>query len=150
MIDANRAADFFANPNAPDQKPLTDWIVGRRGRLVFGGTNAIELERVAIAKAVLVEWLRSGLAVRVRDSDVDQEQTAVERLPLRSDDPHVLALSRLSGARVLYTEDRALMDDFTDRNLVPTPKGKVYRNATHARILGWACSCPAAPRRRRR
>ncbi|MDE0306934.1 MAG: hypothetical protein OXI87_18940 [Albidovulum sp.] len=44
-----------------------------------------------------------------------------------SNDQHVLALARISGARLLYTNDQKLMDDFKNTELVSTPKGKVYR-----------------------
>lgn len=43
---------------------------------------------------------------------------------LRSDDAQVLALARVSGARRLYTGDKALRDDFRDPEIVPRPRGK--------------------------
>ena len=45
---------------------------------------------------------------------------------LKSDDPHVIALAQVSGARLLYTNDEDLQKDFRNTNLVNNPSGKVY------------------------
>ena len=47
-----------------------------------------------------------------------------------SDDPHVLALAFVSGARLLYTNDPRLQRDFTNPALI-RPRGKVYSTAVH-------------------
>ena len=43
-----------------------------------------------------------------------------------SDDPHVVALAQLSGARLLYSNDTDLMQDFRNRNLIDRPRGRIY------------------------
>ena len=48
-----------------------------------------------------------------------------------SDDPHIIALAQISGARLLYTNDLALQRDFRKRDLIADPRGKVY--STHRR-----------------
>ena len=45
---------------------------------------------------------------------------------LKSDDPHVIALAQVSGARLLYTNDEDLQKDFRNKNLINNPAGKIY------------------------
>ena len=66
----------------------------------------------------------------------------------RSDDEHVLALALVSGARLLYTNDSALIEDFKNRAIVQNPAGKIYttaRNNTvttaHRRLLADRTLC---------
>jgi hypothetical protein len=54
---------------------------------------------------------------------------------LRSDDPHVLAVALVSGARVLFSFDAALCDDFRDRRIIKDPRGKILRSEPHVRRL---------------
>ncbi len=43
----------------------------------------------------------------------------------QSDDPHILALAQISGARLLYSDDQPLHGDFKDPTLVDPP-GTIY------------------------
>ena len=52
----------------------------------------------------------------------------------KSDDEHVLALALVSGARLLYTNDPALIDDFGNREIVASPRGKIYTTARNAGV----------------
>ena len=68
----------------------------------------------------------------------------------RSDDEHVVALALVSGARLLYTNDAALIDDFKNREVVAAPRGKVYTTVkddrvtkTHRRLLADRTLCRA-------
>ena len=45
---------------------------------------------------------------------------------LKSDDPHIIALALVNGARLLYSNDLALQKDFRNAKLVSKPKGKIY------------------------
>lgn len=53
----------------------------------------------------------------------------------RSDDPHVLALARATGVRLLYTGDPGLIADFKDKKFIDQPRGKVYSSAANAQLL---------------
>ena len=54
---------------------------------------------------------------------------------VRSDHIHVIALANASGARLLYTEDKGLMDDFKNKDLISKPRGTVYSRAKNAILL---------------
>lgn len=74
-----------------------------------------------------------------------------ESSKLTSDDPHVIALAIESGARLLYSHDHKLQDDFRDSALINAPRGKVYstevnRDLTpgHLRLMREARRCIGA------
>ena len=69
------------------------------------------------------------------------EDILVERGVCQSNDQHVIALAIVSGARLLYSNDRRLQRDFKDRRLIDPP-GKVYstRRGKRSRDTGGGCS----------
>ena len=149
IIDANVAARVFAGPCDADFSPIWDWIEDRDGKLVFGGRHAEELRRVGHVSRRLKELWRAGRALRVPTERIDQEEQQVKAIDGRkSDDPHVLALARASGARVLCTDDADLQADFKNLNMVPRPKGKIYKNRGHRALLGHNQVCLGRPRAR--
>lgn len=96
------------------------------------------------ARRYFAELLRSGRARRYPDEEVDAEEALVQNTGLCvSDDPHVIALARVSGARVLFSEDRDLWNDFRNPRLVPPRGGKIYRKAQHTPLLRDARRCRA-------
>ena len=137
IIDANVAAEVFAIPVHDDYAPLWKWIKHKDGRIVYGGRNRTELAKLNNVRGRLKTLWSAGRALAEDDGIVDEEEkTVVKKNECRSDDPHVIALARVSGARVLCTNDRDLQTDFKDRNLVQAPRGKIYKNANHAHVLG--------------
>ena len=71
-----------------------------------------------------------------------------QRAVCRSDDEHLLALALVTGARLLYTNDAALIADFKNREIVANPRGKVYTTAennevtnAHRRLLADRTLC---------
>lgn len=76
----------------------------------------------------LAAAIPAGRARRIRDAVVDKETESIRAGEnCRSNDFHVIALARVSGARLLFTNDRTLEQDFKDRSLVPDPRGKIYK-----------------------
>ena len=67
---------------------------------------------------------------RIKDVPDGQVLSEMETLEVqqicRSNDAHVLALARVSGARLLYTNDQALQEDFNNPQIVNDPRGLVY------------------------
>lgn len=149
IVDANAAPNAFAQPCTPDYAPVIGWLTGPKGMLVYGGHLSVELNRISCAADFIAQLVRAGRARPLDDDTVKNETQALrDRRVCVSDDEHVVALARLSGARVLCTADQALMSDFKNVALVPTPKGRVYQNATHKKILGHSGLCGFKPRAR--
>ena len=49
----------------------------------------------------------------------------------RSNDHNMLALAQVSGARLLYSNDRNLQQDFKDSLIINSPRGRVYSTLTN-------------------
>ena len=149
IVDANVANDVFGPGPCPSGEKFLYWIKKGSGRLVVGGELLEELEsnspgfRKWAAMAVNSAKMRIVNRGRVdaRSEELRDGQT------LKSDDPHVIALAQLSGARLLYTNDEDLQEDFRNRHLVNYQEGKVYSTeaennpnkeftATHKKLLG--------------
>ena len=90
---------------------------------------------------IITELWRIGRAVIYSSSGVDAEAKEI-RTACRSNDPHVIGLARISGARILCADDGALEDDFGNKALVDSPRGKVYRRPAHDHLLGHSHGCP--------
>ena len=126
ILDTNTAHQLFGNNRPPAGKAFFDWIDSGTGKLIVGGKLRQELY-----KAGCGEWLRgailAGDAIEIDDAKVNREKETLEDQALcRSDDPHVIALARLGGARLLYSNDKKLHRDFKDKNLIDNPQGKIY------------------------
>ena len=108
-----------------------------------GGEHLRELNRIADFKRVFSERLQAGRARRIPDEAVDSEtETLRSQGVCRSDDEHVIALAKASRARLLFTNDNDLQDDFRDRQIVGGTRGRVYTtvryrhvNSTHISLL---------------
>ncbi len=69
------------------------------------------------------------------DEAVDDHATGLRKEGVcKSNDVHVLALALVSGARLLYTNDAALKDDFGNPEIVARPRGKIYTTARTANV----------------
>ena len=138
IIDANVAHEVFGSSPQPAGRGFLNWINKGSGRLVAGGKLLRELNETRAS-----EWLRqaqiAGLVRSVNEEDVRARTTELLRQQrCRSNDPHVIALAQVSGARLLYSNDRALHRDFKDTSLIDNPAGRIYstnksKNFTSAR-----------------
>lgn len=70
-----------------------------------------------------------------------ERQRLVEESNHKSNDIHVLALALVSGARLLYTEDQALRNDFrkgkwkNGRFIIGNPRGRLYSGRRNSNLL---------------
>lgn len=124
IVDANRADDVFGRNQSEAGRALFEWIVKGSGRIVIGGEVKRELTRTS-AKAWLRELSLAGRAISVADARVDDRAKEIGPL-CRSNDAHVVALAQVSGARLLYSNDRRLHEDFGNSTLVNEPRGSIY------------------------
>ena len=134
IIDADVAHQF--NPASPGAKHVVDWIQERGGRLVIGGKNTEELAK----NAAVARWIRvlrqAGRARLIRRELLEKEEAHVRSLALCfSNDLHLLALARVSGARIVFSNDGDLHTDFRNPALINNPRGHVYQTADHRHLL---------------
>lgn len=126
IVDANVASHLMGR-NLPEAGArFLDYIESGRLTIVVGGKLRQELFqtplRTFIQQAILAEKARS-----VEDVEVDRQAGEIEQSgECVSDDPHIIALARISGARLLYTNDRDLQQDFKNPSLIDRPRGRIY------------------------
>lgn len=142
IVDTNVASLVFAKYPESDFTPIIDWLTKKDGRLVIGGRLLLELEKLEGVRRFIRSLLQAGRARRISDSDVEIEQKAVIGLnECKSNNFHVIALARVSGARVLCSHDSALHSDFKNKKLITNPRGRIYQNVKHVRLLCHTESC---------
>lgn len=137
IIDANVSHEI--KKRSSDARPVVTWLEEGPGSVVIGGLNAEELSADHAMRRWLRGLLQAGRARSIRRDVVEAETEIVTALGLcSSNDAHVGALARVSGARLLFSRDRKLQADFGNRRLLSKPRGKVYQRPEHTRLLAAA------------
>ncbi len=152
ILDANRFGEALSTPPNPDYRPIIDWLsVSNAGMVVFGGTKFLrEIDRSTRARRWFIELQRAGRAKSIDRAAVDAEEKALRARGLCfSDDEHLVALARKSGARVFCTEDAALFKDVRNPALLSKPRGRVYRTKRHVALLCHNARCQRPPQKTR-
>lgn len=143
IVDNNVVARVLNGANDSDFCDLFRSLFGSRNpcvTLVFGGTLKREYMKNTNVVRALAALDRAGRARKVPDSIVDAEADAVDAGGrCVSDDPHIIALARVSGVRLLCSHDLALHTDFTNKDLLD-PRGRVYQNTKHNHLLNQECT----------
>jgi predicted nucleic acid-binding protein len=138
IVDANMASRVFCASPGPDAMPVLKALVKRRTFLVAGGRLSAEYAKLRQAQRFIAELQRTGL-LRLQDARaLTIAENHFKRQALVSNDPHILALAHVSGARVLCSHDQKLHQDFTNRRLLQPP-GRVYQVRKHRHLLRDAC-----------
>ena len=145
IVDANLAFRIFMPAPVADFRPVFEWLHApdKNGCLVFGGKLSNELSHRTDSRRYLRALLQAGRAYQIPDTIVQSEEQRITDSEIcKSDDPHVVALARVSGARTLCSHDQALHQDFRNPKLIAKPRGRVYQSATHMHLLRHDTSCP--------
>ena len=114
IIDANVSHEVFGRNRPGAGVRFFKWLMSPRGRLVAGGKLLEEL-----AKTPYLDFaLQLQSTGKLRNVDKRAVDGCADHLratgACRSNDPHVIALAQVSGARLLYSNDQALHQDFHD------------------------------------
>ena len=132
ILDANVAGQVFGAERPSAGQAFFEWVHSGQGRLVIGGRLRRELDRSRAFREWRLQAVLAGRITILRDEAVDETARQLQQKnACRSDDEHVVALAQLSGARLLYSNDGALQDDFNDKRLIDRPRGKVYSTLVH-------------------
>jgi len=137
IIDANIAHLVFDTQPHRDFIPVWNWLSSPQCCLVYGGRLARELSKIGKARRYLRALDQAGKARHIPENSVATEQrNMIEKgHPFVSNDLHVIALARISSARLLCSHDQALHTDFKNQRLISRPKGKIYQNPDHEHLL---------------
>lgn len=144
IVDNSVRDEVFGVDQTAAARYFFQWL-NRSGRLVIGGRLKDEL----MGASRFQEWLREAqLAGRVYEAprdDVEAEEAGLRvTKSLKSNDPHVLALARLSGADLLYSNDGNLNRDFKNSAILGVGiQRRIYTTSdyqevrpVHKRLLG--------------
>ena len=147
IIDNSVRDEVFGPAPSQRAKEFLEWIHQGRTKLALGGRLADELagDGNHPGASSFRQWLRNaklfGLVFEP-DGDVDGQteflRTAIDehgQKLCKSDDPHVLALARVSGARLLFSNDGNLIEDFQKNSILRRPPGKVYPTTNFHQFL---------------
>ena len=149
ILDASVVGEVFGSKRTEAAHKFFDWIHSGRGHLVIGGKVLEEPNKNSKFKAWRQQATSSG---RITEANEIEVNARTEKLKnensCRSNDPHVIALAKVSGARLLYSNDVTLIKDFKDKNLIDQPRCKVYPTSgdgsfqnSHKRLLGQKNLC---------
>ena len=146
ILNANVADEVFGDLRPEAGAKFFEWLNSGPGRLVLGGRLRDELNKTS-ARNWLVQAVLAGRVRSVSDTKVDA-RTKANKKQCKSDDPHVIALAQVSHARLLYSNDRKLHQDFKDKSLIDAPRGSVYStfrvrsfSISHRRLLSRTDLC---------
>ncbi len=128
IVDNNVRHEVFGphDTQTPAGKLFLDWLDSGRGVLVVGGHLRRELGEYRRFQLWLETAVQFGRARQIDDAQVDRETDEMSSQGIRSNDSHILALARISGARLLFTNDRDLQQDFGDSAILQGTRGRVY------------------------
>lgn len=142
IVDANCSGDVLRASPAADFIPILDALKNGSARLAVGGTKMKNEYRANGAAWRYLRILEQAGRVRlIPDAKVDTEEVSVvEKYALKSDDPHVLALARISGARLLCSRDQGLHQDFCNPAIISKPRGYIYQTSDHRHLIRKCCT----------
>lgn len=151
IVDAQVSHEVFGANGPLAGIKFFAWIIDQESsRLVAGGKLMDELMNSGDGfRKWAKQALLSGRLIMLNDMRVNKMAARIEaEEEIKSDDPHVLAVARISGARLLFSNDHRLHKDFTNNKLINNPRGKIYSTlknrqftTEHRRLLSRnACS----------
>ena len=136
ILDANVVGEVFGSKRTEAGKKFLDWIDEGNGRLICGGKLLEELKKSKKGSSIKKDsverfgkWAfvaeHTGKMKKINDEEVKTRTEQIQKKSIRSNDPHILALAQVSGARLLYSNDKKLHKDFKNRDLI-SPAGFIY------------------------
>ena len=140
--DVNVSHEIFGDNRPEAGEKFFKWLDSGSLRLVVSRKLLAELNygkaQQWIQQAILAGRVRQETTVKVDE----REEKLIEEGRCHSNDTHVIALAQISGARLLYSNDKALHEDFGNKRMIDKPRGKVYSTnerkdftSVHARLL---------------
>jgi len=136
IIDTNVMHVFLAEPHNEAATPVRRWLDKGYGKIVYSVGGKFSTEITSKNKQILSRYVQAGLAKLIDSSEFSEDMLFLEKSgKMKSDDSHILALARHSGARILCTADQNLWDDFRDSSIINNPRGKIYRDQRHSNLL---------------
>ena len=130
IIDTNAAHEMFGDTPTPAGQRFLQWLEKGKCKLAVGGQLRKELRQVGPNFLLWAqEATLKGKLVNINDNSINEKTKIVandNKIKLKSNDPHIIALAQVSGARLLFSNDEDLQNDFGNHTIIKRPRGKVY------------------------
>jgi predicted nucleic acid-binding protein len=141
IIDVNIALKFFFDHEKSDWMEAYNAIINGRCCLHYGGKLIEEYQKLSSVWKIILQLDRAGRAKLAPKQIVEKEtKYLIQKSACISNDYHIIALARVSGARLLCSDDVKLGEDFKNKKWIDKPRGKIYKNATHKKLLKKRCN----------
>lgn len=141
IVDTNTIARVFDEDNQEheDFKPVRDWIINKKGKLVYGGTKYLE-ELGAMGQYLKLFQLlgRVNKTVIIDKETVDEYQAEAEELIQHKDfdDPHLVAILQVSSCKLVCSIDKRAFPFLTHATFFKgKKKPKIYSAARNKDLL---------------
>jgi hypothetical protein len=144
IIDANVAHELCGSVSER-ARPLVEWLLSGKGVVVVGGKLSKELSKNQELVSFFTTLSRSGRLLVINSERIENstpDSVGKSDNHIKSNDSHVIGLAMASGARLLFSEDAKLQQDFKNKKVISGTKGKVYSKTTHAHLLTESKLCP--------
>lgn len=131
IVDANCAMKVGGHD--ADGNPVLARLLSGKLHLCLCPELRVELAKTPISE-IFTDLALAGTTVEV-DGEKIQADKKEFKSHCKSNDLHILALARLSHCRLLFSNDKPLHTDFTNLDIIPSPKGKIYQTCAHSHLL---------------
>ncbi|MBI1902989.1 MAG: hypothetical protein HYS13_17970 [Planctomycetia bacterium] len=125
------------NPHS-EFEPVHTALLRKTARAIYGGKKLTQEYRNALGPR-LAQYDRAGIFQQWPHPEVDAEQVRLEaQRRCVSNDVHIIALARVSGVRLLCSDDNGLIHDFKNREILDQPRN-VFRKRSHKHLIHRHC-----------
>jgi hypothetical protein len=139
VIEVNTLPAVFNknNCNHHDYRPVLDWIIEDKAKLIVGGTTYfIELKRLASYLKYIEELGKLNKVYKEKDTIVDGKEDKIKNKigSKKFNDHHFVSLIAATNCKVFCSMDIGAFQLMNDRNVRKffTVKPKIYTNIDHA------------------
>jgi hypothetical protein len=120
----------------PDGQPILKWLLNSKEKsgMIVGGWLTAELHKAGIGN-LLVLLKQTARLHEIEETALKKDESILRASKtFKSNDVHVLALARVSRARLVFTTDGKLGVDLKNKKLVPQ-RISIYKNASHSHLI---------------
>ncbi len=120
-------------------EPISEWILKGNGSVIYGGTKFAN--ELGLKKLQLLKLLKdAGKAVSIENGVIDTEERVVSNLIPDTedfDDPHIIALLRISKSRIICSDDKRMFPYIKDERLFKSRSSqpRIYQNTRNRRLI---------------
>lgn len=127
IIDNDVVKEAFGDKLTPAGQAFRKSVDRGQVLLVVGGKLLDELDQNSKFRLWRNRAVQNGKAFIEKRTKVDLRTGQLRKgRSCVSNDEHVIALAQVTGARLLFSNDKPLRKDFKNKRLIDHPRGKIY------------------------